>query len=156
MTSLKLLHKSLCRLTFHSQTLQYSSAVLSQVNRNKLVNNIDFLRVLRSKPIKFEKINDTVKKKIIYEKKSIETANAFAQVNKMTSSPFFKQMTLREALSFYNTLYSNYSSNLVDMFFAKFIHDIDTSQQKYLLKSLAINVWNVLLKIYNEKRMQNE
>ncbi|CAH1759157.1 2614_t:CDS:2 [Entrophospora sp. SA101] len=153
MTSLKLLHKSLCRLTFHSQTLQYSSAVLSQVNRNKLVNNIDFLRVLRSKPIKFEKINDTVKKKIIYEKKSIETANAFAQVNKMTSSPFFKQMTLREALSFYNTLYSNYSSN---MFFAKFIHDIDTSQQKYLLKSLAINVWNVLLKIYNEKRMQNE
>ncbi|CAJ0764569.1 11493_t:CDS:2 [Entrophospora sp. SA101] len=137
MTSLKLLHKSLCRLTFHSQTLQYSSAVLSQVNRNKLVNNIDFLRVLRSKPIKFEKINDT----------------AFAQVNKMTSSPFFKQMTLREALSFYNTLYSNYSSN---MFFAKFIHDIDTSQQKYLLKSLAINVWNVLLKIYNEKRMQNE
>ncbi|CAJ0832456.1 1036_t:CDS:2 [Entrophospora sp. SA101] len=107
----------------------------------------------------------------------LKTRQAFAQVNKMTSSPFFKQMTLREALSFYNTLYSNYSSSLfyfklisyllrecakydrldlVDMFFAKFIHDIDTSQQKYLLKSLAINVWNVLLKIYNEKRMQNE
>nr|CAG8487780.1 15461_t:CDS:2 [Entrophospora candida] len=117
--------QNLCRLTFHSQTLQYSSAVLNQVNRNKLVNNIDFLRVLRSKPIKIEKINDTVKKKIIYEKKSTETAN-------------------------YDRL------DLVDMFFAKFIHDIDTSQQKYLLKSLAINVWNVLLKIYNEKRMQNE
>ena len=86
-------------------------------------------------------------------------------------------MALTDASSVYNTLHSSYSSNpfyfklisyllcecakydrldLANMFFAKFLHDVDTSQQKHLLKPLTINVWNMLLKIYLEKNIHNE
>ena len=46
--------------------------------------------------------------------------------------------------------------DLVDVIFARFIYDVDMSARKYILDALVIRVWNVVLRIYADKRQPEE
>jgi hypothetical protein len=46
--------------------------------------------------------------------------------------------------------------DLVNIIFARFVHDVELSSRKHVLVALVIKVWNVMVKIYVDKGQPEE
>ncbi|PKC12491.1 hypothetical protein RhiirA5_496903 [Rhizophagus irregularis] len=167
--------------SFHSYYKQYqntrnkSNSSLSFYN--SLPNKNAFIQALRKQLNEDVKIKPKICKEKIKIKSQMEVVKAIGLINEMITKDTINQLTSSHILSFYMKFNSLYFTkpfyldlisyllrqcskhdrlDLVNVIFARFVHDVDMSSRKHVLVAFVIKVWNVMAKIYADKGQPEE